>query len=85
MSIAPLVLLAPVQNGSSFARTDADFAPQPPGTELLSSVSAEVVTDDFEARYESVVTTPYHGLVDPKLVVEAYRDALDECMCAAAT
>jgi len=39
--------------------------------------------DDFEANHESVVTTPYHGLVDPKLIVEAYRNALDECMYAA--
>jgi alkanesulfonate monooxygenase SsuD/methylene tetrahydromethanopterin reductase-like flavin-dependent oxidoreductase (luciferase family) len=38
---------------------------------------------DFEQRYESSVTTPYHGLVDPKLVVEAYSDALNECMHAA--
>lgn len=39
--------------------------------------------DDFETRYESVVTTPYHGLVDPAQVAQAYRDALDECMYAA--
>ena len=39
--------------------------------------------DDFEANHELVVTTPYHGLVDPKLIVEAYRNALDECMYAA--
>lgn len=38
---------------------------------------------DFEHHYESVVTTPYHKLVEPELVVRAYRDALDECMFAA--
>lgn len=38
---------------------------------------------DFETRYESVVTTPYHTLVKPELVVSDFRDALDECMYAA--
>lgn len=38
---------------------------------------------DFETRFESVVTTPYYELVEPRLVAAAYRDALDECMHAA--
>jgi alkanesulfonate monooxygenase SsuD/methylene tetrahydromethanopterin reductase-like flavin-dependent oxidoreductase (luciferase family) len=39
--------------------------------------------DDFERHFESVVTTPYHKLVEPAKVSSAYRDALDECMVAA--
>lgn len=39
--------------------------------------------DDFEHRFESVVTTPYHELTNSRHVVGAYRDALDECMHAA--
>lgn len=38
---------------------------------------------DFEQRFESVVTTPYAGLVEPKKVQSAFRHALDECMFAA--
>lgn len=38
---------------------------------------------DFDARFESVVTTPYHELVEPSCISEAFRDALDECMHAA--
>lgn len=39
--------------------------------------------DDFESRFESVVTTPYHALTEPRHVASAFRDALDECMHAA--
>ena len=39
--------------------------------------------DDFENRFESVVTTPYYDVTEPARVAEAYRDALDECMHAA--
>ena len=39
--------------------------------------------DDFEKRFESVVTTPYHGLVETEKVGEAYRDTLAEFMHAA--
>jgi alkanesulfonate monooxygenase SsuD/methylene tetrahydromethanopterin reductase-like flavin-dependent oxidoreductase (luciferase family) len=40
--------------------------------------------DDFSARFpESVVTNPYFELVDPKLVHEDLRTALDEAMYAA--
>jgi alkanesulfonate monooxygenase SsuD/methylene tetrahydromethanopterin reductase-like flavin-dependent oxidoreductase (luciferase family) len=38
---------------------------------------------DFADHYESVVTTPYRDLVDPKLAAQAYRNALDESMHAA--
>ncbi|MCU1649416.1 MAG: flavin-dependent oxidoreductase, partial [Pseudonocardia sp.] len=40
--------------------------------------------EDFASRYaESVVTNPYFELVDPKLVQEDLRSALDEAMYAA--
>jgi alkanesulfonate monooxygenase SsuD/methylene tetrahydromethanopterin reductase-like flavin-dependent oxidoreductase (luciferase family) len=40
--------------------------------------------EDFASRYqESVVTNPYFELVDPKLVHEDIRSALDEAMYAA--
>jgi hypothetical protein len=39
--------------------------------------------DDFESRFESVCTTPYHELVEPQKMAEAFRDALAECMHAA--
>lgn len=38
---------------------------------------------DFEQNHESVCSTPYHGLVEPERVREAFRDALDEMMHAA--
>ncbi|MFV0459727.1 MAG: LLM class flavin-dependent oxidoreductase [Actinomycetales bacterium] len=38
--------------------------------------------DDFEKRYESVVTTPY-SLTEPDKVHSAFRDSLDEIMHAA--
>ena len=39
--------------------------------------------DDFEKRFESVVTTPYHALVETEKVGDAYRDTLAEFMHAA--
>jgi alkanesulfonate monooxygenase SsuD/methylene tetrahydromethanopterin reductase-like flavin-dependent oxidoreductase (luciferase family) len=40
--------------------------------------------DDFSQRYvESVVTNPYHDLVDPEKVRGAFRNGLDEMMHAA--
>ncbi|GAA3742071.1 LLM class flavin-dependent oxidoreductase [Salinactinospora qingdaonensis] len=38
---------------------------------------------DFQHQHESVVTTPYHGLVEPELVHTAFRDALSEITHAA--
>jgi alkanesulfonate monooxygenase SsuD/methylene tetrahydromethanopterin reductase-like flavin-dependent oxidoreductase (luciferase family) len=39
--------------------------------------------DDFEHRYEPVVSTPYHDLVDSSLVAKTFKDSLDEIMHAA--
>lgn len=39
--------------------------------------------DDFEQRFESVVTTPYHEVTTREHVVGAFRQALDELMHAA--
>jgi len=50
---------------------------------LFQQVPYRDLPADFEKRYESVVTTPYHGLVDPQKVHESFRQALDELMHAA--
>jgi alkanesulfonate monooxygenase SsuD/methylene tetrahydromethanopterin reductase-like flavin-dependent oxidoreductase (luciferase family) len=39
--------------------------------------------EDFEKRFESVVTTPYHELVESGKVADAFRWSLDEFMHAA--
>lgn len=39
--------------------------------------------DDFEQRYESVVTTPYHDLVDNRKLYQDFRASMDEFMHAA--
>lgn len=38
---------------------------------------------DFEAKYESVVTTPYNDVTEDNLVAEAFSDAWDESIFAA--
>lgn len=50
---------------------------------LFQQVPYKEFPDDFEKRYESAVTTPYHGLVDPLKVRESFRESLDEMMHAA--
>ena len=50
---------------------------------LFQQVPYRELPDDFEKRYESVITTPYHGLVDPVKVQQSFRQSLDELMHAA--
>jgi hypothetical protein len=49
---------------------------------ILSQVPYRRLPDDFEKKYESVVTTPW-DLVDPEAVHAAFRDSLDEQLFAA--
>lgn len=49
---------------------------------LLTQVPYRTLPDDFEQRFESVVTTPW-DLVEPGELRATYRDALDEMMAAA--
>lgn len=49
---------------------------------LIEQVPYRYLPEDFEKKFESVVTTPY-ALADPQRVHEAYREALDEIMHAA--
>jgi alkanesulfonate monooxygenase SsuD/methylene tetrahydromethanopterin reductase-like flavin-dependent oxidoreductase (luciferase family) len=39
--------------------------------------------DDFSEKHEPTNTTPFYDVTEPAFVVEAYRNALDECMTAA--
>jgi alkanesulfonate monooxygenase SsuD/methylene tetrahydromethanopterin reductase-like flavin-dependent oxidoreductase (luciferase family) len=50
---------------------------------LFQQVPYRELPDDFERHYESAVTTPYHGLVDPLKVHGSFRQALDEMVYAA--
>lgn len=41
------------------------------------------LAEDFEQRFESVITTPYHEVTEPQHVAAAFREAMDELMHAA--
>ena len=49
----------------------------------ILQVPYRYLPDDFQKRYESVVTTPYDALVETEKVGEAYRNTLAEFMHAA--
>lgn len=50
---------------------------------MFQQVPYRELPADFEKRHESVVTTPYHALVDPVKIHDSFRHALDELMHAA--